>query len=330
MLEVKIPSPPIAKMKALIASNNRNTGAVIREYMAILSHSIGFIGKTEFSYKDGRVNDEGIFASIEPQHLPLYENVAHLFSNIDFEQAMITQIATGNEHYGQDCPIANKNNLRQPIHTWSGRWITIYLWTMLRADFSMRFLGSPKQFVCNQLLIDSLLERLGLHADESAGDNTATQSLMQNEPQASEAGVKQEKVNNKEDNQTAASETQQQLKSTPITPAQARVTADVFNAARASQVAANCIDMDALYALIRKSNNQAIELHCMAQGMDMVQVIAEREIIKKETSDSILKTVGNLLMTVNENPDFFDNPDRFKITPKQIPKPIPIDESDPL
>lgn len=330
MLEVKIPSPPIIKMKALIASNNRNTGAVIREYMAILANSIGFIGKAEFSYKDGRVSDDGIFASVEPQQLPLYENVANLFSNIGFEQAMITQIATGNKHYGQDCPIANKNNLRQPIHTWSGRWITIYLWTMLRADFSMRFLGSPKQFVDNKLLMDSLIEQLSLHSNETFGAETVAQPVPPNEPQSSEVSAKQRQTNTVEDNQNEGAQAQQTPESTPNKPAPERTVIDGFDATRASTVVADCLDMDALYALIRKSNNQAVELHCMAQGMDMAQIIAERENIRRDTAKSILKTFGDLLVTVNQNPDFFNDPDRFKVMPKEAPKPIPIDESDPL
>lgn len=365
MLEVKIPSPPIARIKAHISSNNLDTAKVIRGYMDILTNSVQFIGKRAFSYTAGRVSDDGIFATIDIQQLPLYDKVAALFSNINFEQAMIAQIAVGNNHYGHECPIANQNNLRQPISTWSGRWITIYLWTILRADFSMRFLASPKQFVGNNLLMDALIERLGNTQNEPTTD-TAIASPDTTQVVTKEAEAQLEKAvpanqnqvllsekNSSEDQVTKPEEPEDMLAvfeaqaqkeaeqktetstATTLTPTkkieeEERVTNKNFDIVTANKTAADCIDMEALCKLIRQSNNEAIELHCNAQSMDITQVVAARQVISKETATEITAMIGQLLTTINNNPDFFEDVTRFKIEPKPIPKPIPIKEDDPI
>lgn len=359
MLEVKIPSPPIAKIKAHINSNNLDTAKAIRGYMDTLTNSIKFIGKGDFSYTAGRVSDDGIFATIDVQQLPLYDKVAALFSNINFEQAMIAQIATGNKHYGQECPIANKNNLRQPIGTWSGRWVTIYLWTMLRADFSMRFLASPKQFVDNNLLMDALIERLGgaqaqaqteaiKPTENEKAEPVATQEAKtdtNNQTPTEQAHEKPEPVDmlavfeaqGEAENQ-AAEVKPEPTANTPTTAEAAtkkpekaqQIVNDGFDTATANKAAADCIDIEALYKLIRKSNNEAVELHCTAQSMDITEVVAARHAMSKETANAITTMVGKLLTTINNNPDFFEDTSRFKVEPEPVPKAVPIEEDDPL
>lgn len=365
MLEVKIPSPPIAKIKAHISSNNLDTAKVIRGYMDTLTNSIEFIGKGDFSYTAGRVSDDGIFATIDVQQLPLYDKVAALFSNINFEQAMIAQIATGNKHYGQECPIANKNNLRQPIGTWSGRWVTIYLWTMLRADFSMRFLASPKQFVDNNLLMDALIERLGgAQAQTQPEAQAQTEAISPTENEKAEPVATQE-AKTEANNQTPTEQAHEkpepvdmlavfeaqgeaenqaaEVKPEPTanTPTTAEATTkkpekaqqivnDGFDTATAKKAAADCIDMEALCKLIRKSNSEAVELHCNAQSMDITEVVAARHAMSKETANAITTMIGKLLTTINNNPDFFEDTSRFKIEPEPPTKAVPIEEDDPL
>ena len=311
MLEVKIPSPPIAKIKSHVDDNNLDMANAIRGYMATLLNSIQFISKADFSYQGGRVADDGIYATININQLPEYHKVANLYSNINFEQAMIAQISTGNKHYGNDCPIANKDNLRQPIHTWSVRWITIYLWTMLRADFSMRFLASPKQLVNNNTLMDELIAGLG-------GSPNPQEKLP----------PKKQEQSNTTDNESDAKPINKQPEQAPV--ATERVVTGSLDPTLASQIAVDCIGIQALFNIIKKSNDRSVELHCMAQGMDFSQVVAEREVINQETIKELSEKIGGLLQVINDNPDFFEDPKRFKVIPAKQSRPDPIEESDPL
>lgn len=364
MLEVKIPSPPIAKIKSHISENNLDTAQVIRGYMDTLTNSIKFISKGDFSYTAGRVSDEGIFATIDVQQLPLYDKVAGLFDSINFEQAMISQIAIGNRHYGYECPIANKKNLRQPLSSWSGRWITIYLWTMLRADFSMRFLASPKQLVDNSVLMDALIERLGANQSQVAAQSevvlpTATAAPTEvaevsTTPEITTTAQQESLPTQKDDTdgqaltpkpaddilamfeaQAQADDVEQEAITAVETPtlktdkAEQTINTD-FDMVAASKAVTDCMDMEALDLIIRKSNNRAVELHCMAQSMDLVQVIAERQVISSETTNAITAMVSELLTTINNNPDFFEDPSRFKIESTKEPIVSPINEDKPF
>lgn len=314
MLEVKIPSPPIAKIKAHINANHLDMASAIRGYMATIFTSLKFVAKSDIGYQNGRIADDGIFASIEVSQLPNYPHVANMFGNIGFEQAMLSQIAIGNKHYGNDCPMADKNSLWQPIDQWSHRWVTIYLWTIVRADFSMRFMGSPRQLVSNNELMAELVSKLTCDATPEDQPIAEQEALLNNE---SAANPPEQTTN------VAAEIKEVELPKVTSKP-------NHLSATDAAKIAIDCIGIEVFKDIIKKSNNRAVELHCMAQGMSLNDVLKEREVINQETIHSLASKIGDLLCVINSHPDFFEDANRFKAKPPVIVSQAPIDESDPL
>jgi DNA-binding phage protein len=165
MLTVKIPSPPIAKLQAYIDSNNLDADLVIKEYLAVVSNHIEHASGNALLYTDAMLKKDGLYATINVGRLPKYESMASLFDSLGFQQAMIEQINTGNRHYGDDCPIASPESLNKSLFDYPEKWLTIYLWTIVRAEYSGRFDNQTNAMISNAKLIDNLLEELGKNAD---------------------------------------------------------------------------------------------------------------------------------------------------------------------
>lgn len=244
MLTVKIPSPPIAKLQAYIDSNSLDTDLVIKEYLAIISNHIEHAGGNALLYTDAMFKEDGLYATVNVGRLPKYESMALLFDNLGFQQVMLDQINTGNRHYGDDCPIASPESLNKSLFDYPEKWLTIYLWTIVRAEYSGRFDNRTDGMISNAKLIDNLLEELGKNAD-------------------------------------------------------------VFGDFDPNEFASQCIDANHIQKILAAANNSAVELHCAAQSMDLLQVREHRQELLDKSTSEIMALIGNLLLEIKTNDDFF-------------------------
>ena len=243
MFDLKIPTQ-LDKLKNYIDTTGLDTDAVVKEYMAMLSNSIEHASGNALLYTNAQLKDDGIHASINVGRLPSYESMATAFSDIGFEQAMLTHIHKGNSAYGDECPIADARSLNRSLFDYPHKWLTVYLWTIVRAEYSGRFNNRDNGMISNSQLTSDLLAELGTNPDVIADFD-------------------------------------------PI------------------DFATGFIDANEIQKMLSLANNDAVELHCAAQSMTLLEVRAHRLEMEKVNTDKLLAFIGDLLLKVKTDDEFF-------------------------
>lgn len=244
MLTLKIPSPPIIKLNTYIDSNGLDAALVVKEYLAIVSNHIEHASGNALCYVDPKLQEDGLYASVNVGRLPSYQVMASLFNNLGFQQAMLAQISTGNRHYGENCPIASPESLNKSLFDYPEKWLTIYLWTIVRAEYSARFDNQTNTMISNKQLMDNLLAELGTNPD-------------------------------------------------------------VLTEFNPNEFAARHIDANSIQKILAVAGNNAVELHCAAQSMDLLQVREHRQSLLNKSVGELMTLIGNLLLDAKTNDDFF-------------------------
>lgn len=140
MRTIKIVAPSYDQLKACHTDEEieRNCDCMAENYLDLLSSAIVLAGSANaLRYTHVNLTTEGLEAEINVSRLPEFNRQAMLLEAYDFEQEMIAQTIKGNKQYGDDCPIATHESLRQPLAVWANTWITIYLWLMMRVAYTI-------------------------------------------------------------------------------------------------------------------------------------------------------------------------------------------------
>lgn len=136
MINIKIPSPSISMLNALIEKNNLNKEDVIDEYMAIVSNTLHFVGGSRLRYQNELLSNYAITADVDINTLPNYLDIIEAYGDIGIEDELIKRISKANSKFGSICPLADAVALKKPIRSWSPRWITVYIWVLLCCEHS--------------------------------------------------------------------------------------------------------------------------------------------------------------------------------------------------
>lgn len=136
MINIKIPSPSISIITALIEKNHLNKEEVVDDYMAIVSNTLHYVGGSRLSYQNELLSDYAITADVDINTLPSYLDIIETYGDIGIEDELIKRISKANSKFGSSCPLANAAALKKPIRSWSPRWITVYIWVLLCCEHS--------------------------------------------------------------------------------------------------------------------------------------------------------------------------------------------------
>lgn len=136
MINIKIPSPSITMITALIEKNNLDKADIIDEYMAIVSNTLNHIGGATLRYENEKLTNHAITADIDLSTLPSYLDMIEYYADIGIENELIQRISTANSKFGSSCPRADVTALRKPIQSWSPRWVTVYIWVLMCCEHS--------------------------------------------------------------------------------------------------------------------------------------------------------------------------------------------------
>ena len=131
MKTVKIPSPSIKKLEYILAQSKVTGEVLIDQYMAIIASTLGYVGGTTLRYENERVEGNFIEATIDTRSLPDYRSMVETYSDISFQDELLKKIRKAHKVYGLECPLATPDKLGRSLNTWSDRWITVYIWTLL-------------------------------------------------------------------------------------------------------------------------------------------------------------------------------------------------------
>lgn len=153
-LTVKIPSPSVENIKALIFNNNLDLEDLLEHFMALVANSILLSGGTNLAYDAVTMTDTAIEAEIAIGTLPRYQDMKLRYEAINFEDELIKRINKARETYNDNCPEPDSLLLAQPISTWHHRWITAYIWVLICV------LDHDGVFPLDKTIIELLLKRL--------------------------------------------------------------------------------------------------------------------------------------------------------------------------
>ena len=167
MKTIDIIAPNYAVFKSIYGEevvNDKFSSESTDGFMQLLSNSITLLGGNALRYNCVELTAEGLTAEINVSRLPDYKRTACVLDRYGFEEEMIRQTIKGNKRYGSDCPIATPESLRQPLLLWCEKWLTIYLWTLMREAYTLSGtqnpLEAPTELISHEELMKTIETQL--------------------------------------------------------------------------------------------------------------------------------------------------------------------------
>lgn len=153
-LTVKIPSPSVEKIKALVFDNNLEMPDILEQFMTLVVNSLKESGDTELVFNEVVMTNNAIEAKITLASLPRYQTMKTRYQAINFEAELIKRINQARAVYDDNCPEPDGLLLSQSIVTWHHRWVTAYIWVLICV------VDHDDVFPLDKDIIDLLLARI--------------------------------------------------------------------------------------------------------------------------------------------------------------------------
>lgn len=128
MLEVRLPTPAVMDVKAILKEHGLSESLFLQNYTATTSHIISSISHEGFVCRNMHMEDSGVYTTIDIRRLPTFNAVMNYCNeDTDVAEELLSRIASGYEAGMKYCPVAKLSDLYESTTTWPKGWVVIYM-----------------------------------------------------------------------------------------------------------------------------------------------------------------------------------------------------------
>lgn len=128
MIEVKLPTPKVSDIKAALESHNLSENGFLYNYIASVSHVIGYINQDKLVCRNPRLGKDGVYAAVDVNTLPDFNTVISYYGEeVGLAEDLLGRI---NDRYSTDlnnCQTIKLDQLYHDLNQWPTHRLEAYI-----------------------------------------------------------------------------------------------------------------------------------------------------------------------------------------------------------